>query len=396
MISKSEKYEGIANSSFYLYNVNTKKITMINDGDTYTYGNMSGSDIKMGGKDSGLLFNDQGFAFITTYIDHAPLAFMKHNGQVELLTHGDEMVMEVIEEKGTYYMIMMVEDQANEIYSLKDGVLTQLSKINDFSQYAISTPIDMTYDNKEGMELNGWVIKPIGYEEGKKYPTILDVHGGPKTIYGKHFFHEMQYWASEGYAVIFTNIRGSDGRGNEFSDIRGKYGTIDYEDLMCFVDACIEQFDFIDQDHMGITGGSYGGFMTNWVIGHTSRFKAAATQRSISNWVSFANISDIGYRFSKIQNQGTTWENIELLWEQSPLKYASKCTTPTLFIHSDHDYRCPMAEGMQMFYALKVHGVDARMCLFKDETHELSRSGRPLNRVRRLKEITAWMDHYLK
>ena len=147
---------------------------------------------------------------------------------------------------------------------------------------------------------------------------------------------------------------------------------------------------------MGVTGGSYGGFMTNWIIGHTRRFKAAASQRSIANWISFFNTTDIGYYFGEDQNAATPWSDLKKVWDQSPLQFADQAVTPTLFIHSDQDYRCWMAEGLQMFYALKYHGVPARLCLFKGENHELSRSGKPLHRIRRLKEITQWMDRYLK
>ena len=128
----------------------------------------------------------------------------------------------------------------------------------------------------------------------KKYPAILDIHGGPKTVYGKVFYHEMQVWASKGYFVFFCNIHGSDGRGNEFMDIRGKYGTIDYDELMQFTDKVLETYPQIDASKVGVTGGSYGGFMTNWIIGHTDRFACAASQRSIANWISFSQTSDIG------------------------------------------------------------------------------------------------------
>ena len=145
-----------------------------------------------------------------------------------------------------------------------------------------------------------------------------------------------------------------------------------------------------------VTGGSYGGFMTNWIIGHPRRFQAAASQRSIANWVSKFNTTDIGYYFNADQIGATPWNDAEKLWWHSPIRYADKATTPTLFIHSDEDYRCWLAEGLQMFTALKYHGVEARLCLFHGENHELSRSGKPCHRVRRLEEITRWFDSHLK
>ena len=239
-------------------------------------------------------------------------------------------------------------------------------------------------------------MKPVDFDENKKYPGILNIHGGPKTVYGAVYFHEMQYWTNEGYAVFFCNPRGSDGRGNAFSDIRGKFGDIDYKDIMKFTDLVLAKYPFIDENKLGVTGGSYGGFMTNWIIGQTDRFKAAASQRSISNWISKFNTTDIGYYFVEDQQAATPWNDMQKLWDQSPLKFADKVKTPTLFIHSEEDYRCWMAEGLQMYTALKYHGVESRFCLFRGENHELSRSGKPKHRIRRLKEITEWFDRYLK
>ena len=206
----------------------------------------------------------------------------------------------------------------------------------------------------------------------------------------------MQYWASEGYFVFFCNPRGSDGRGNEFADLRGKYGTVDYSDLMEFADNVLEKYPQIDQKKVCETGGSYGGFMTNWIIGHTDRFAAAVSQRSISHWISKCLTTDIGYYHNMDAMQSTPWTDFDKMWGFSPLKYADKCTTPTLFIHSGEDYRCWQSEGIQMFTALKYHGCEARLCYFKGENHELSRSGKPKHRIRRLKEITEWFDAHVK
>ena len=248
----------------------------------------------------------------------------------------------------------------------------------------------------QGVDIDGWVIKPIDFDETKSYPAILDIHGGPKTVYGEVFYHEMQVWAGMGYFVFFCNPTGSDGRGNEFADIRGKYGTIDFQNIMDFTDAVLEKYPMIDRKRVGETGGSYGGFMTNWIVGHTDRFACVATQRSISNWISFYGTSDIGTFFATDQNDADFYEDVEQMWEHSPLKYAQNVKTPVLFIHSDEDYRCPMAEAMQFYTALADHGVEVRMCYFKGENHELSRSGKPKHRLRRLTEITNWMERFLK
>ncbi|MBR3212582.1 MAG: S9 family peptidase [Firmicutes bacterium] len=244
-------------------------------------------------------------------------------------------------------------------------------------------------------EVHGFVLKPFGYDPAKKYPVILDVHGGPKCAYGAVYFHEMQYWTGKGYFVIYCNPTGSDGR-NIFSDIRGKYGTVDFDDIMAFTDACLKKYPSMDKNDLFETGGSYGGFMTNWIIGHTDRFRACASQRSISNWLSFYGVSDIGVDFSADQNAAGPWSDPAALWEHSPLKYADRVKTPTLFLHSFEDYRCPVDQGYQMFTALLAHGVESRLICFRGENHELSRSGMPLHRIRRLKEITDWFDSHRK
>ena len=246
------------------------------------------------------------------------------------------------------------------------------------------------------LDIGGWVLKPKDFDPEKQYPAILDIHGGPKTVYGPVFYHEMQLWASMGYFVFFCNPMGSDGRDNVFMDIRGHYGDTDFANLMDFTDAALKQYPQIDPKRLCVTGGSYGGFMTNWIIGHTERFCCAASQRSIANWTGFYGMSDIGFFFAGDQTDADLYETPERLWAQSPLKYAKNVKTPTLFIHSDEDYRCPLAEGIQMYAALADLGVETRLCLFHGENHELSRSGKPKHRQRRLKEITDWFEQHAR
>ena len=203
-------------------------------------------------------------------------------------------------------------------------------------------------------------------------------------------------WANAGYFVFYCNPRGSDGKGDAFADVWGHYGTYDYDNLMQFTDVMLKAYPMVDPARVGVTGGSYGGFMTNWIIGHTNRFCAAVSQRSIANWISFEHTTDIGYYFNLMQHKANTRQNASYLWDISPLKYAPNCTTPTLFIHSEEDYRCWMPEGLSMFTALKFQGCPAKLCLFHGENHELSRSGRPNSRMARMREILSWMDQYCK
>ena len=250
--------------------------------------------------------------------------------------------------------------------------------------------------NTDGVDIDGFVMKPVGYEPGKRYPGILHIHGGPKMVFGPGFHHEMQLWAASGFFVCYCNPRGSCGKGNAFADLQGKYGEVDFRDLMEFTDEVLRRYPEIDADRMGVAGGSYGGFMTNWVIGHTDRFRCAVSQRSIANYVGDYLLSDIGYYYVPDQQLGTIWEHPERLWKASPLTYADRVKTPTLFIHADKDYRCTLVNGLEMFAALKLHGVESKLCMFYGENHGLSREGKPSNRISRLSEILHWMEEHLK
>ena len=250
--------------------------------------------------------------------------------------------------------------------------------------------------NTDGVDIDGFVMKPVAYEPGKRYPGILHIHGGPKMVFGPGFHHEMQLWAASGFFVCYCNPRGSCGKGNAFADLQGKYGEVDFQDLMEFTDEVLRRYPEIDADRMGVAGGSYGGFMTNWVIGHTDRFRCAVSQRSIANYVGDYLLSDIGYYYVPDQQLGTIWEHPERLWKASPLTYADRVKTPTLFIHADKDYRCTLANGLEMFAALKLHGVESKLCMFYGENHGLSREGKPSNRISRLSEILHWMEEHLK
>jgi dipeptidyl aminopeptidase/acylaminoacyl peptidase len=208
---------------------------------------------------------------------------------------------------------------------------------------------------------------------------------------------EHQCFAAAGFGVMLCNPRGSSGYGALHQTYERSVDGSAYYDCLQFVDECVRRYDWIDGERLGVTGGSYGGYMTNWIIGHTDRFAAAASQRSISNWISELLVSDISVGF--IHNM-MSFPDIrhcdKELWDMSPLKYVNNAVTPTLFIHSTEDYRCPMPEAVQMFTALRLVGVDTKLVMFNGENHGLSRGGKPKHRIRRLKEITAWMNQYLE
>lgn len=396
--SRDLQYGINENPAFFTLSLKDGATRLLDDGDKLNLGNSVGSDMKMGNDSYALYPCQDGFAFIATLGHDAQAFYLKEGEAPRQITRGGGLVAECAVGDGKLYALCMRGLNGMEAYEIKpDGRETQLTRINEsLKSYALSAPKEISFVNEKGDAITGWVIPPVDLAPGEKAPVILDIHGGPKSAYGTVLFHEMQYWAQNGYAVIYCNPTGSDGGGNRFADIRGRYGETDYRDIMTFVDTALTSFDFLDGERMGVTGGSYGGFMTNWIIGHTGRFLSAVTQRSIANWISKSNMSDIGYFFNQDQLASTCWKDIEQIWRQSPIKYADRVKTPTLVLHSDNDYRCPVAEGIQMFYALRQNGVPTRLCVFHGENHELSRSGKPKNRVRRLKEITGWMDKYLK
>ncbi len=349
---------------------------------------------------SPMLHAHDGFCYMTiTERSTSKVVRISRNGEIAVAAEPNGSVDAFAVKNGTVLCVELHPDALHELYAYDHDEVRTLTSLNEKSLTERSVSPPEAFSVMSGnTQLDAWIVRPVDFDPRVRYPTILTVHGGPRASFGDVFFHEMQFLAGQGYVLIYTNPRGSSGRGNDFADLREKYGTIDYDDLMNVVDAATEAYPFIDADRLGVMGGSYGGFMTNWVIGQTDRFKAAVSQRSISNWICKFNTTDIGYFFNKDAIGTDPWEEggADKLWWHSPLKYANKAVTPTLFIHSEQDYRCWLAEGLQMFTALRYHGVDSRLVLFREEDHELSRSGKPKHRARRLQEILDWFDRYLK
>ncbi|TSA49138.1 S9 family peptidase [archaeon] len=255
---------------------------------------------------------------------------------------------------------------------------------------------EVWFKGASGNDLQGWILTPPGFDPAKKYPSILEIHGGPLVQYGNFFMHEFYYLAAQGYVVYFCNPRGGQGYGEQHAKaICNNWGTADYEDVMAWADY-LEKKPYIDSSRMGVTGGSYGGYMTNWIIGHTNRFSAAVTQRSVSNLISMYGSSDFNWAFQEEFSDLPPWEDLENYWRQSPMKYIGDVTTPTLVIHSEQDLRCAIEQDEQVFVALKRLGVDTEMIRFPDEPHGLSRKGRTDRRIARLEHICRWFDRYLK
>ncbi|MCL2498132.1 MAG: S9 family peptidase [Symbiobacteriaceae bacterium] len=324
------------------------------------------------------------------------------SGKVEQLTSGDRAVYAASFSENYETLAIAWGDMTtpNEIavINLKSNEEKQLTNINPWlDDIDLSNPKEFWLKGDEGWDVQAWLMKPAGWQEGKQYPMILNIHGGPHSMFGYSFFHEFQVMASQGFYVLFLNPRGGSGYGQIFQHgVNAKYGEGDYRDLMLAVDHVLAEHKDIDSTRLGVTGGSYGGYMTNWIIGHTDRFKAAVTQRSISNWISFFGVSDIGFNFCDTQLGGNPLDSYEAMVRFSPLTYVKNVVTPLLIIHAEQDYRCPIEQGEQLFVSLKKLGQEVKMVRFNNATHELSRSGMPPLRIDRLTHMLKWFTDHIE
>ena len=382
------------NENDKLYTVENGKVELLSDYDDSIHNSIC-CDCKFADGPA-IVHDDKYIYFLTTLRKNTALRRFDANGNLETLIdrQGSLHTLSLCGDK--IYFTGMREMGLTECYCFDGKEEEKLTSFNDeiMAERSVLPVEEFTFTYK-GLELDGYVIKPLDYDPNKTYPGILTIHGGPRATFAPTFFHENQVFANAGYFVFYTNPLGSDGRGNDFADLSGRHGSIDFEHCMAVTDEVLKRYPQIDEKRLGVMGGSYGGFMTNWVIGNTTRFAAAASQRSISNWISKCMTTDIGYYFNMDQIKADPWGNPEKMWSHSPLKYANMAKTPTLFIQSDEDYRCWMGDAIQMFSALKYFGVDARLCLFHGENHELSRSGKPTHRIRRMQEMMDWFDKYL-
>lgn len=381
------------NSAFYRYVPGKGAPETLYDEGAFGFGDTVVGDIKTGGE--ARLLARKGFVYWvgTGQKGSALLRLGLADGRVEALTPGLGAVQGFAFAGARPLVIGMAGLLGQEVYALAPGAgaAAPLSDLNRApgEKIAFARPLPLSFVNEEGSIIEGWVLPPAGLCGEKRYPAVLAVHGGPKAAHGEGLFHEYQLLAAAGYGVLFCNPTGSDGGGDGFGDLRGRYGQVDYRDLMAFVNAACAAHGWIDPGRLGISGGSYGGFMVNWAVAQTGRFKAAVCQRGIANWHTMLHTSDIGY-FLMPDQIGE-----EALWARSPLRLAGRVKTPTLFIHSGEDYRCPVGESVQMYTALQMRGVKTRLCVFSGENHDLSRSGRPSLRKRRLEEILKWFGEYL-
>ncbi|MCH8501808.1 MAG: S9 family peptidase [Aliidiomarina sp.] len=305
------------------------------------------------------------------------------NGTVAFIAHNEVIPPQVM--------------RAHSIASLRDRETAVIAQFN--RDYLNTTALQryqvFATENEHGDRLDVFFLPPLNRQEGESYPVVLNIKGGPGGMWGHQWFPEMQLLSARGYAVVFVNYRGSSGYGHDHaSQVRLDYGGADYRDNIYALDAALDRFNWLDPERQYITGGSHGGFLTNWATTQTERFRAAVTQRSVSNWISEAGTQAFPPLSMMEEFGGTIWQNFDYYWGRSPLKYADRVKTPTLIIHSNHDHITPIGQGEEWFYALKANDVDVELVVYDREGHGLSRSGRPINLVDRLERIVEWFDRH--
>ncbi len=403
MFGHEREFEIATHMKLWVYHIASGELICLTAESDIPVGDYAIGDFQQGVTTPGILWSEDNYSFYFIATDHGNTVV--YYGSIDGVLYPallDNQHVYGLSTGGQLDRVVVAISKPTDpgdlfLLTVTTGDLVQLTNVNEkFKHEVVITDVEpIQFKSTGDWDVHGWLMKPIDYQEGNKYPLIVEIHGGPHMMYANTYFHEFQCLAAQGFAILYINPRGSHGYGQAFVDaVRGDYGGKDYEDIMNSVDYVLENYDFIDENRLGVTGGSYGGFMTNWIVGHTNRFKAAVTQRSITNWISFSGVSDIGYYF-------TEWEmkchlsDVETLWKHSPLAYVDKIETPLLILHSEKDYRCPIEQAEQLFIALKHRKKTTSFIRFPESNHELSRSGKPNLRISRLNYIINWLKDYL-
>jgi dipeptidyl aminopeptidase/acylaminoacyl peptidase len=366
-----------------------------------------GSDVRYGGGNNEPIWKGDSSAIIFRIGDKGTSKIVQVDlkGNVSEITnfkHGISSY-DATEENGQLKLAYVAETltQSPEIYTFLNGKQTKMTGANDdfLAQFDFAPVHNFTYKSAKDWDIEGWLLEPLHREEGKKYPVVLEIHGGPAAAYGWSFYHEFYLLSAMGYGVLFTNPRGSRTYGEEFTNgVIGDWGGHDYDDVINGTKYAIENFDWVDENRLGVTGGSYGGYLANWMVTQTDMYKAAVSLRSISNLYTKYGVSDIGWYGNRRGMGGADlWDQEDFIMSRSAIRFAPNVKTPILLIHSMEDYRCPFEQAEQFYVALKRLGnAPTELLVFKGENHELSRSGKPLNRMDRLRGIVDWFERYLK
>jgi dipeptidyl aminopeptidase/acylaminoacyl peptidase len=320
------------------------------------------------------------------------------NGHIAPWTSGNHDIQSYSIRGGKTVALIATPTIIGDLYLVgADGAMTRLTNVNDklMAEVRLTEPEEIWYTSFDGKKIQTWVQKPPDFDASKKYPLILNIHGGPHSAYGYTFDHEFQWMAAKGYVVLYPNPRGSTSYGQDFGNIiQYHYPGDDFKDLMAGVDAIVAR-GYIDPKRLCVTGGSGGGLLTDWVVTQTDRFAAAAAQRDIADWSTFWYVADFS-QFQPSWFRKAPWEDPKDYVMRSPITYIDRVKTPLMLILGEADYRTPpMSGGEMMFRALKYRHIPTVMVRFPDESHELSRSGKPWHRIERLEHIVGWFDHWV-
>jgi dipeptidyl aminopeptidase/acylaminoacyl peptidase len=333
--------------------------------------------------------------------------FTLKDGRTAALTEGDRVISAFSVDPNHKTIVALIEDELNpgDLYLVpRDPApepgqpASRLTDVNHeyFVDVAPSRPVRFQFDS-DGVTVDGWIVPPLDREPGRRYPAILYAGGGPGGMRAAVYVHEFQVYAAEGYAVVYCNARGNQGYGEAFAiATRGRWGDQDYDDNMACIRAACDRFEYIDRNRLAVAGGSYGGYMTLWIISHSQAFRAAVVDRTLFNRYSMTGTSDMGFLLDGVEFDGQRpWEARQTFLERSPFHYVANIRTPTLVVHSDADLRCPVEQGEQLYMALKRLGVPTEFVRFPGESHDLSRNGGPWHRVFRLDRYLDWFRRWL-
>lgn len=372
-------------------------------------------------------FSQPGVHVLGTHHGNVDVYRIQSDGSCELITNAGEIDVyqyTISADEETLVVAALTDKHPGELYTvgMRSGKMARLTHRNDefMAQRTVNVPARVEFTSSDGLRIQGWLAMPdlakdansaetrgasalssgIQNEDelqsDRKLPLILQIHGGPHAMYTGAFSHEMQTLLAEGYAVLWVNPRGSIGYGQEFArTCRGDFAGGDYRDLMEAVDRALATNSMLDVSRLGVAGGSYGGVMTNWIVAHSNRFKAAVTQRCISNWLSMYGTSDIGISYVEGVIGGNPAESAAYLWSRSPLAHAHNIETPLLIMHGEQDYRTPIAQAEELYTTLKRYGKTTKLIRYPGSNHSLLKSGKPSLRVDSFEQVNAWFNEYL-
>ncbi len=316
---------------------------------------------------------------------------------VRPLTDGAEVVADFSAAGGQIVYQRQTAASLDELWILPPGGEARplVTPNAALARFDLAEPQRFIYEGADGWPMEGWMVTPPGFDPARTYPAILRIHGGPHSTYGDLVNHYVQVLAARGFIVLWTNPRGSGGYGEAFTRaVVRDWGGKDSEDILRGLDHAIAQ-GFIDPSRVAVTGGSYGGFMTNWLITHTDRFRCAVTEVCVSNLFNFFGTSDIGFNWGELEWGADPWDGTQILLEHSPYWYAKRVSCPVLITANEEDHRCPIEQSEQFFIALKKLGKEAVFLRFSGESHTMGSTGRPKPRIERLRHIVAWFERHL-